>query len=70
MTRVDLYKLFNIGAVCHLHVPRYGRLKPDNILARCADCGRAIEHRPDLPAEVPTLCACCALVRLRPGSYA
>jgi hypothetical protein len=36
-------------------------LHEDNVRARCADCGRQIQHRPHAPIKrAPTVCVVCA----------
>lgn len=41
----------------------------DDIFTVCADCGRAIRHRPHAPKKPPKVCINCALQRLEQENH-
>jgi hypothetical protein len=41
---------------------------PDNVVAKCAECGHAIQHRPHAPKTMRKVCMICAAPDLADGA--
>jgi len=52
-------------AVCPHYEVWKGLALPDNRIARCSECGAAIQHRPHVPAEAKLICTPCGLRMVR-----
>ena len=41
------------------------QFKADNVCTNCADCGKAITHRPHAPKAPAKVCMPCAIIRMK-----